>query len=363
MIFIISVFAVFFLTAFLLFVSGMKRLSKPILSPEVTDTRISIVIAAKNEEQNIEKLFSALENQTYPKEFFEIIFVDDESTDKTFGIASNFAEHMSNLRVITSKGKKFPAKKGALEIGIAAARFPNLLITDADCQPQKAWLSTFAKKFQSDADLIFGVAPFKFGESLSNHFFCFENFRLMILTLTAAEFHVPYSAASRSLGITKETFNRVGGFSKTLETLGGDDDLLIREVAAQHGKITAVAEEESSVFSYAPATFKEYFQQKRRHTATSFHYSTKQKLLLGGWHLLNILSVDALFFIPFYHNAGLIFITKIFFDLLLTFLYQKKFSYSFGFGEVIFYQVLYECMLVLNFFSAKFFKIKWKETA
>ncbi|MFA4923856.1 MAG: glycosyltransferase [Ignavibacteriaceae bacterium] len=351
---IFFIFCIIFFTAF-------RNLSEQKIEADATElVNISVIIAAKNEEQNLHQLFESLEKQSYPKEKFEIVFVDDNSTDKTFETAKEYADRFSHFRLLNAEHKNLPAKKGALEIGIAEAQFPFLLFTDADCSPQINWLKAFSNKFSLNFDLLFGFAPFIFKQTFANHFFCFENFRTTLLTFTAASFGLPYSAASRSLGIKKETFLQLGGFSKTLQTLGGDDDLLIREAVKNKCKIGIVAGDKSLVFSNTQESFTDYFLQKRRHTATSFHYLLRHKLFLGFWHLINILAIDSLFFIPFFPEAGFIFLSKIFCDYFIVYSFQKKFKYKFSFGEIFFFQILYECFLVFHFFSAKFFKVKWK---
>ena len=323
-------------------------------------TSISIIIAAKNEEKNLEQLFLALERQEYPKDKFEIVFVDDNSTDNTFFVAQNYADRFVNFRLLNAEHKILPAKKGALEIGIAEAKFSFLLFTDADCAPQSNWIKAFSNKFEQNFELLLGFAPFTFQKTFANHYFCFEKLRTTLLTLSAARLGSPYSGAGGSLGIKKETFQRLGGFTKTLQTLGGDDDLMVREAVKNKCKIGIVDENYSLVFTSAQNNFSDYFLQKRRHTATSFHYLWQHKLILGFWHLINILAVASLFLLPFFPETGYIFLTKILADYLIVYAYQKKFNYKFSFGEIFFFQIIYEGLLVVHFFSAKFLKIHWK---
>ncbi|MDP3150932.1 MAG: glycosyltransferase [Ignavibacteria bacterium] len=357
-----AIFSILFFSVFTILVYTAMwrslRVKKTIEKPDKLG--ISIVIAAKNEQANLENLFSALENQNYPKEKFEIIFVDDNSTDDTFTEAEKYASRFLNFHLLKAENKILPAKKGALDLGISQARFPFLLFTDADCAPQNNWLNAFSEKFSAGYELLFGFAPFHLKKTFANRFFCFENLRTTLLTSSAAWFNLPYSAASRSLGIRKEIFNQLGGFSKTLQTLGGDDDLLIREAVNNNCKIGIIAADASLVFSNPQKSFADYFLQKRRHTATSFHYLWQHKLFLAIWHLTNILAVDSLFILPFFPEAGFIFLTKIFCDYLIVYSFQRKFSYKFSFGEIFFFQILYECFIVVNFLNAKFFKVKWK---
>ncbi len=98
--------------------------------------------------------------------------------------------------------------------------------------------------------------------------------------------NVPYSAAARSFAFRKTSFERLGGYGKTTETLSGDDDLLLREAVKRKMLIGTVIEPDAFVFSAAPKSFEDYFKQKKRHLQTSFHYLLKQKMFLGFWHLI-----------------------------------------------------------------------------
>lgn len=320
---------------------------------------VSIIIAARNEENNIIPLFNALCCQNYSNELTEIIFVDDSSGDSTLALASQLSENKSNIIVIKAANKKLPGKKGALTEGILQSANPYILITDADCLPEPDWIKAFAQKFSEGYDLLFGVAPFIQRNGLVNKMACFENLRTSILTFGLAGLGLPYSAATRSFGFTKEAFNKIGGYSNTTETLSGDDDLLIRE-AVKHGlKIGTVNSENSKVFSEAKATFKEYLLQKARHTSTSNYYLPKHKALLGAWHLINIFcllspvlsGLSSFFWIPF--------IVKILSDILIVKKYQIKFGCKFSAGDIILHQIIYEMMLVVNYFLSFTRKDKW----
>lgn len=93
-----------------------------------TDGRLAIVVACKNEEDNLPLLFSSIERQhSMPK---EIIFVDDNSTDNTFAILLDFAKKLPNVIVLQSAGN---GKKAALIEGVKHCTAKYVLFTDADC--------------------------------------------------------------------------------------------------------------------------------------------------------------------------------------------------------------------------------------
>ena len=349
---------------FLILLNGILALSLKRInsqSPiESNQNRISIIIALKNEEENIETLLSSLNKIDYPAELFEVIFIDDNSIDNTFESIAEKIKEFDSFSVYKVQSENKSAKRNALELGISNSVNPYILITDADCEPEKDWLKVYSNKFTEDFDFLFGIAPFFRKKSLVNKISCFENLRNSMLSIFAANIGLPYSAAARNFGFKKTSFEKVGGYSKTIDTLSGDDDLLLREAFNNKLKIGTVTAKGSFVFSKTKKTFKDYFQQRARHTQTSFYYQYKQQLLLGLWHLFNLLVLFSpiLFFLNIYFL--LLLPVKLFIDLLIVLFNQEKFSYKFSFTEVFYLQIFYELFLIIHFFNAKFGKIEWK---
>lgn len=321
---------------------------------------LSIVIAAKNEERNLPDLFSSLKTLDYEHNKFEVIFIDDNSSDNTYNIAVELGKGIHDFKIIKCTEKPFAGKKGALAVGIQSAKFPFILTTDADCTPENGWLKTYSNYFDKDFDFLFGIAPFHQKKNLINKISCFENLRNSILYFSSAKANFSYSASARNFGFRKEAYLKIGGYTNTTETLSGDDDLLLREAIKYKMKIRCVIEQGSWVFSATKNTLREYLQQKARHAQTSFHYLLSRQIVLGLWHLLNLIMMlsPVLFFI----DAGfiLLFITKILIDLIMIKLIQTKFGYSFQLPEVISLQIFYEFFLILNFLNASAKKVEWK---
>ncbi len=328
-------------------------------SDKKAENKISVVVAAKNEEKNISNLIQSLKDSDFSSENFEVIIVDDESKDNTFLKAQNAANGLNNFQIHKCKNKIFPAKKGALNFGINLASNEFILITDADCLPSKGWLKSYSNKFNEGFDFISGAAPFIQSNSLVNKISCFENLRSSLLNFTTANLKIPYSAAARNFGFRKSSFEKIKGYSNTTETLSGDDDLLLREAIKNHLKIGTISGDRSKVYSNTKKTFKEYLKQKSRHTKTSFYYLPIHKLLLGFWHLLNLLFLFSSIFIFF--NPIFIFPIgiKLFLDIIVVLFTQKNFGYKFNVAEIIYLQIIYECFLIINFINAIFKKDNW----
>lgn len=327
---------------------------------EAGQLKFSIVIAFKNESVNLENLFKSLSKLTYPSDKFEIILVDDGSTDNSFEKASELCNGRGNYFVVKADNKKYPGKKGALELGISRANHQYILITDADCNPQNNWLNGYSKKFQEGFDLLFGFAPFVQSKNVISKISCFENLRSTILTFVLAKIGLPYSAAARNIGFKKSSFEKIGGFSKTLETPGGDDDLLIREAVKNKLKIGIVNEKDSLVLTKSKETFKEYLSQKARHTKTSHHYLPEHKMILGSWHLFNILVLFSILLLPVNLFFVIPVLVKLSSDILVILNIQNMFHYKFKVHEIILQQVVYEVFLIINFLFSFRKNIIWK---
>jgi poly-beta-1,6-N-acetyl-D-glucosamine synthase len=321
---------------------------------------MSIVIAMKNEARNLENLFPSLETQNYPKDKFEVILIDDDSTDNSYQKAVELSNSKTNYRVLKTKDKKFPGKKGVLDFGIGNAKYPYILIADADCMPAQNWLAGYSENFTENFDFLFGIAPFIESKGIINKISCFENLRSSILTFSFAKLELPYSAAARNMGFKKSSFEKLGGFSNAMQTISGDDDLLIREAVNQNMKIGIVDLENSFVLSNSKTTFSEYLNQKARHTKTSLHYLPVHKLLLGAWHLSNILTLFSLILIPLNPLFGLPFLLKICGDLIAILFSQRRLKYNFKLYEIPLLQLIYELFLIVNFLSSFRKTIPWK---
>ena len=341
----------------IILLSLQQRESVPQLNIQ---NKISIIIAAKNEAHNIPSLAASIKGLNYCTNNFEVILVDDESSDDTFQTAIELTKELGNFRIIKVHDKTLPAKKGALTFGISHAENFLILITDADCLIPKEWLKIYSSKFDEGYDFIFGPAPFTEGDSFANKAARFENLRSSILVFAAAKLNIPYSAAARNFGFRKSAFDAIKGFSNTTETLSGDDDLLLREAVKHKMKIGTILNEDAFVFSSTKKSLGEYLTQRARHTKTSLYYLKRHQFILGFWHLLNILMLCSVILVPVNSLFLIPVIIKLAFDVLIVWIEQKKLGCKFKPLEIIPLQIFYEILLIINFAGANFRKDSWK---
>ncbi len=322
--------------------------------------KISIVVAAKNESNNIGNLIEALSNQSYPENYFEVILIDDNSSDDTYELAKKLSTGYPNFRVIRANNEKYMGKRGALQTGIENSTNPYILITDADCIPSKNWIEKLNVKFNEGFDFVFGLAPFSPENNFTNKLARFENLWTHILTFSFARMGFPYSAAARNLGFKKIAFEKIGGYANTTDTLSGDDDLLLREAVKNKFKIGCVTDNEAAVYSSTPKNFKQYLHQKARHTSTSHHYLFIHKLLLLLWHVINIVLLFGIFFINFNPLFLYGFLIKLSADYILTYNKMRILNYKFSLFELLYLQVIYDLLIMVNFINSFFHGQNWK---
>ncbi len=321
---------------------------------------ISVIIAAKNEEANLPALVNALAHQNYDPLLYEVIFVDDNSSDNSSVLLDTLIKTLPNFKAIRALNKKYPAKKGALAIGIAQAKNSYLLFTDGDCVPAKEWIKSFASGFVEKKDILIGSAPFMYSGTAVNRIVCYENLVNTLLTTFFLAMKNPYSAVGRSIGYTKEAFLRVRGFEKTMDTISGDDDLFIREAVKNNLNIGIITANDALVYSQTPETFAAYFNQKVRHLKTSYHYPLSTSALIFLWHECNYFC-QYFFLLAFISPvAYIVSAIKILADIFIYSTYQRKLGYKFSPIQIFFHSFAYELLSLYNILNSMFKKSQWK---
>ncbi|HKC35445.1 MAG TPA: glycosyltransferase [Chitinophagaceae bacterium] len=247
----------------------LKPFSQPGLPPSI---EISVIIAARNEEENIGKLLTSLEKQTYPRHLFEVIVVDDHSTDKTATIVNSF----SFAKLIKLQLDNINSyKKKAIETGIAAASGDLIVTTDADCIVKESWLRTIAA-FKEETNAIFIAAPVMM-EYRSNLLQTFQTLDFLVLqgiTAASVQKRIHNMCNGANLAYERKVFFEVNGFSGIDHIASGDDMLLMQKIAKRFpGKISYLLSKEAVTTTQAAKTWKELFSQRIRWASKATNYN------------------------------------------------------------------------------------------
>lgn len=251
---------------------------------------VSVIVCAKNEEENVKKIVPILAQQNYPD--FEIVLIDDASSDQTLEVFEAFELQYPNVRLVKVKNNEafWGNKKYALTLGIKAAKKDYLLFTDADCHPTSTeWITAMTSQFTMNKTIVLGYGGYeKIERSLLNKIIRFETVSTATQYFSWAKIGKPYMGVGRNLAYKKEEFFNVNGFINHIQIRSGDDDLFINE-AANSNNTTISYFPESFTYSKPKKTYKEWFTQKRRHATTVSHYKFFDKFQLGLFHSSQLL--------------------------------------------------------------------------
>jgi cellulose synthase/poly-beta-1,6-N-acetylglucosamine synthase-like glycosyltransferase len=267
---------------------------------EVPHVYISVVIPVRNEAENIQKLFQSLSNQTYPVSQYEIIIINDHSTDETWNIVQSLAKANFNIKPvqladIVSDEKTVAYKKLAIEKGIDLAKGELIVTTDGDCLFHPDWLLYIASYYEvTKAKFI--AAPVKI---ITDNRFLTLFQALDFLTLQAItgasiykRFHTMCNGAN--LAYEKNAFLEVGGFRGINKIPSGDDMLLMYKIYEKYPHRVFYLKSNQAIVSTNPATsWKNFFHQRIRWASKATHYGDKKIF----WILLLVYAINFCFLI------------------------------------------------------------------
>ncbi len=243
---------------------------------------VSIVICARNEAHNLRKNLPLILNQNYRS--FEVVVVNDDSTDDTAQVLLDFQQKYSYIRIINISNKKNLdiGKKAALSKGIEAAQHEILLLTDADCAPvSEWWLQKMQQTIRGDIEIGLGYGPYNKGAGLLNKFIHYETVYTAIQYLSFALGKQTYMGVGRNLIYQKKLYYQANGFSGHKHIASGDDDLFVKDVARKNN-VNIIIDSDTFMYSEPKQTWKAYYRQKVRHLSTSTVYRPYHQLLLGA---------------------------------------------------------------------------------
>ncbi|CAM4129419.1 MULTISPECIES: glycosyltransferase [Flavobacterium] len=296
-----------------IFIFGRFSFSKPkqILP---SSEPISVIVCAKNEAENVKKFFPHLISQNYPD--YEIVLIDDASTDDTLELFEAYEKQYSNVKLVKVENNEtfWGNKKYALTLGIKVAKNNNLLFIDADCYPNSNdWITHMSSKFSEKKTIVLGYGAYdKIKKSFLNKIIRFETLLTASQYFGWAKIGKPYMGVGRNLAYTKETFFSVGGFVEHMKVRSGDDDLFVNQASTKNNTTTCYTPE-SFTYSEPNKTYKDWFNQKRRHVSTAKLYTAFDRFQLG-----------------------LFFVSQLFFFLLAITLLAFQYQWMIVLGIIIF---------------------------
>lgn len=267
MIYIVILAVIFysFRTAFMFLGSSRERAFR---KPANKDYRpfVSVIVPARNEENNIASCVESLASNTYPSNLFEIIIIDDRSTDSTSNILKELLKKHANLKIITIKNdgdKNLKGKPGALQAGIDISKGEILLMTDADCIVGPKWVETIVGVFSDPVvDLVPSYTLIK-AEGAFNTAQATEWIYMHTMACAGLGWNQPLGCYGNNLSIRKETYNKIGGYASIKFSV--TEDLALETAVFNSGsEVRYVCDPDAAVSTLPCADLKEYINQHRR---------------------------------------------------------------------------------------------------
>jgi cellulose synthase/poly-beta-1,6-N-acetylglucosamine synthase-like glycosyltransferase len=270
---IISIIALFSLSLYLyyllLFIKGLKT------EQNYNNTRkpqVTVVIAARNEERNIIHLLTALVNQIYPAELFEIIIANDGSSDGTVKVVEQFSKKWENVKLINVQNREnaISPKKNALSQAIENSSGEIIVSTDADCIVGKHWLKAMVACFD-DNDMVVGLSRTKVTNwekaSLLHKFEHFDFLAMFAAAAGAISSGKYFSCSGQNIAYKKEAFYAVGGFEKIKHLVSGDDVNLMQLFRKAGMKVKFAYSPHSFVYTKSVENWWQLLSQRSRWTS------------------------------------------------------------------------------------------------
>jgi len=343
---------------------GWRDLPTTTTQNSAPTVRISIIIAARNETQNLPKLLVDLSLQNFPSEQMEIIVIDDHSDTPLSSLSGVIEYAGQNLRVLDlPTGKQ--GKKQALLEGVNCSKGELLLFTDADCRVSPLWVSSYAEiYFQERPGLILGLVDYPIQKGLFQIFSRFDFLSLIITGAGFARLKRPVMCNGANLAVRKDLYLKSSLQIKN-RIFSGDDIFLLHAVKKlKDEKISVLKSIDSIVISNSPDNFRDFMNQRIRWASKSKHYSDKDTialaLLVFFSNIILVFSIILFLVTNKIQAFAIIIIIKTIADFLILDAGLRFFG---GFKYLVLlplFELVYPIYILFVFFGGLFMKISWK---
>jgi poly-beta-1,6-N-acetyl-D-glucosamine synthase len=359
-------------TTILLFLAGWLRTHAFQLSKTKPSVKISVIVPVRNEERNMPFLLTDLLKQSYPQNLFEVIVINDHSTDSTAQVLAEFCKKHSNFRFITLEGQKLSGKKTAIEEGIKISRFNLIVTTDGDCRAGKKWLESFAHYYvKNQSVLIMGPVLFNDTGTIWNEMMQLEHLSLQGATAGSCGIQMPVMISGANMAFKKSLFSELQN-PLMKRTPSGDDMFLMMNAKLIYRKgIAFLKSAEACIKTPAPSDFDSFWEQRKRWVSKSRFYKDPEVIFTGGVVYLTAFFLFLFFMGSIFHSeffqAFLILIgLKSFADFLILLFVTSFFKKKYLLWYFLPAQFLYFAYVTLagttGYFGAYYWKgRKWKK--
>lgn len=290
---------------------------EPIPKALQTPVFFSVIVPARNESERIEACLQSILRQQYPSDCYEILVVDDFSTDDTAVKVRKLASQYPRVQLLSlqdfyADGNQLAYKKKAIELAISKSKGSWIVTTDADCVVPPDWLHHFNAMIAKE-NPVFIAAPVMFTNNgkFSGIFQVLDFLSLQGITAAAVSAGSHTMCNGANLAYSKQAFEQVGRFKGIDHLASGDDMLLMYKMKKQFGnRLSYLFSAQSIVLTAPMPNWKQFLHQRIRWASKASYYEDKGMLaVLWLVYLFNAFLLVGLILGIFYPT--------VFYDVLL----------------------------------------------
>jgi len=365
---IVLIFILIYYVTILQLIYGLKKVPLFVAEKSTPGTFFSIVVPFRNEAENLPDLLESFRKLDYPVDLFELILVDDFSTDNSVRLIFDWRMANGNYQVTLLENIKISGspKKDAISRAVPIVKSEWIVTTDADCIVNLGWLQTLDAFIRNEGvSMIAGSVSYSGQKSFLHHFQQLDLMSLQGATIGSFGINLGFMCNGANFAYTKSLFQELGGFTGNSHTASGDDVFLLQKAVAKFPeKVKYLKSKENIVLTKPLNSWKALFNQRVRWASkTGSYQSVFGKDLAVIVFIANFLCLSAFalcFFTNFsWFHFGILFGIKFSVDAMLLyktnyFLTGKRLRF------LIFGSLLYPFFCVAVALYATVGKYEWK---
>ena len=329
----------YFIQTFLFAIGLRKKFKK---NSEESLPAATVIVAARNEEENILRCLQSLDALIYPEDKLQIIIVDDRSTDKTGAIIDSFIEDKKKFVKIVTKEEigRLKGKTNALANAIKIASGEIILTTDADCEVSPAWAKTIASYFTEDVGMVNGYT-----DQYSNNYFegmqSLDFIYLLEVASGATNFNKPLSCIGNNMAYRKSAYLEVGGYENLPFSVTEDFNLMFAIYNTKKYKLITPLDICSLVTSAPCKDVKSLVHQKKRWGVGGLKSPLRGYFVMASGFIAHV----CILLTPFFFSMQALYL--LFLKVLLDFLFIYPVLKTLGIKKKIKYLPCFEIYFII----------------
>lgn len=347
---IIFVLTIYYSTFLIRILRGLNKLEH-CKRNGIPEEYISVIVPFRNEIVNIQNIYESLTKLDYPKDKFEIIFVNDNSTDDSLQSIHKI-NNQENVKILSvpEDYSKNAHKKRAIRYGIENSKGEIIVTTDADCIHNKNWLKSLLCYFDEKTAFVSGPAEFLEDSNLFEKMQKIEFAGLVITGAGLIGSGRPIICNAANIAYRKKVFYEVGGFLHNMNLSSGDDELLMQKIFKDTDhKIKFALSKESIVKTKSNNSLNQFYQQRKRWASKGLFYKNKSLIL-------SLIMIYLFYLSLFIQPVIGIFSNIFFFSFIITFGLKVFLEYLVVRRGL---KLLFDTSLIKYFFITEIFQVPY----